>query len=631
MADEPDVARMLAAALALHEAGHPDLAEAGYRAVLREDPDEPDALNLLAVVLQERGDVDQAIALLTRALAAEPDFPEALSNLARARLVSGEPAEAADLARRAIAQDPELAEAHVNLGRALIELGNDSGAAIALREAAALAPDSVDVLAQLGNVLMRLNEIQAAASTLTAALTLAPGRVDAMINLGVALTTLDRLDEALEWHENAAAQSPGNAAAHAALAVTLRQRQDLAGSIAACRRSLALAPERADMWLTLSANLATMGQFAEAEACCREVLARDPEAATARRELARIGRFTADAAEIERLRAIKDDKAARRTERIAAGMAVGTLLDRAGDHDAAFAAFADANRLIRAGWIELGQTFDGAGLRRYVDWAITAFTAGQFATAAQWGDPSELPVFIVGMPRSGTSLVEQIAASHPLVFGAGELRDISGIVQALDGGDRHRRPAEWDRDAMRRAAGDHVRRLRALDGQASRVIDKMPDNCRVLGQIAMLFPGARVIVCRRDPRDVCLSCHFQQFADGLVWTTDQGELAERAREIDRLLAHWLRVLPLPVLEVRYEDLVQNLEAESRRLIAFLGLEWDPVCLAFHETDRPVMTASVWQVRQPLYSSSVGRWRHYRKHLGPLLHGLKEMLPEEEAN
>lgn len=628
MPDDPDVKQTLAAALAQHEAGRLDLAEAGYRAALCRDPDEPDALNLLGVILQERGDPWQAVALLTRALAADPDFPEALSNLSRARLVTGAPEVAADLARRAIALDPDLAEAHLNLGRSLIGLGDDAAAVAALRRAAALAPDSVDVLALLGSVLMRLNDAAAAVESLTALLALVPDRIDAMINLGAGLASLDRLDEALAWHEKAAALAPDNPDAHISVAMTARRLRDLDRSIAAARRALALAPDRTDMWLALSANLATMGRFADAEDCCRKALALNPDSAEAQRELTAIGRHGGDAAEILRLRATLDNTAEPLRERISAGMAAGTLLDRGGDYDAAFAAFDAANRLIRTIWNDAGMAFDGPGLRRYVDWAISTFTREQFAATADWGDPSELPVFIVGMPRSGTSLVEQIAASHSQVFGAGESKDVSNIVQTLNGGDRHRPAASWDRDSVRGAATAHLDWMREQGGAAARVIDKMPDNCRVLGQIAVLFPRARVIVCRRDPRDVCLSCHFQQFAEGQAWSTDQAELAARAREIDWLLAHWLAVVPLRILEVRYEDLVANLEAESRRLIAFLGLEWEPACLAFHETERPVFTASLWQVRQPLYSRSVGRWRNYRKHLGPLLEGLKGLVADD---
>ncbi|WP_158932599.1 sulfotransferase [Acidisphaera sp. S103] len=492
-----------------------------------------------------------------------------------------------------------------------------------------MAPNSSDILALLGNAMIRLNDTAASVETLTALLALDPGRIDAMINLGTSFASLDRLDQALMWHEKAAVLDPENPDTHTAVAVTARRLRDLDRSTAAARRTLALAPDRTEMWLALGANLTAMGRFAEAEDCCRKALALKPDSAEARRGLTAIGRHDGDAAEISRLHATLDNAAEPLRERISAGMAMGTLLDRSGDYDTAFTAFDAANRLIRTVWNDAGMAFDGPGLRRYVDWAISTFTRQQFTATAGWGDPSELPVFIVGMPRSGTSLVEQIAASHSEVFGTGESKDVSNIVRTLNGGDMHRPPAAWDREAVRGAATAHLDWMREQGGDAVRVIDKMPDNCRILGQIAVLFPRARVIVCRRDPRDVCLSCHFQQFAEGQAWSTDQTELAVRFREIDWLLAHWRAVVPLRILEVRYEDLVANLEAQSRRLIAFLGLDWEPACLAFHETERPVFTASLWQVRQPLYSSSVGRWRNYRKHLGPLLDGLKGLVPDDD--
>ena len=626
---EDDLARMLGAALADHEAGRHDQAEAGYRAILQCDPNEPDALNLLGVLLQQRGELHQSLALLNHAVSVVPDFPEALTNLARALRLSGDNAAAVEQARRAVALDPALVEAHLNLGQALIALGNNAGGAIALRQAISLAPQPVHILNLLGNALIRADDAAGAVDVLNDALALEPGRMEVMVNLGIALTMLDRFDEALDWHEKALATAPDHPMAHAALAITLNKRHEPEASIAACRRALALAPDRADIWLILSNNLATLGRFAEAEACCHEILARHPEAVAARNQLAMIGRSAADAGEMARLRAMAASMATPVHERIAAGMAMGRMLDKAGDYDCAFAAFEGANRLIRATWTQSGETFDAAGLRRYVDWAVAAFTPDRCAANTACGDPSELPVFVVGMPRSGTSLVEQIAASHSQVFGAGELKDVGRILNALTGATALRAPGGWDRDAARAAATAHVTRLRMLGREAARVIDKLPDNARVLGQIAALFPGARVVVCRRDLRDVCLSCYFQHFGDPMVWTTDQVELAARAREIDRLLTHWRAVLPLRIIEMRYESLVADLEAESRRLIAFLGLEWEPACLAFHETERPVVTASLWQVRQPLYATSVGRWRHYRKHLTPLLEGLRGIVPGDE--
>lgn len=626
MADNSTVERELDAALAHHEAGRLDLAEAGYRAVLKQEPDEPDALNLLGAIMQARGGLTESIRLLSRAVAIEPDFPEALANLARAQRASGNPVAAADAARHAIALDPDLAEGRLQLGLVLIDLGDNRAAASELARATALMPHSVEAFYQLGVASLHLKDYQAATDAMRAVMRLDPDRIDAMVSLGAALAGLDQLDEALSWHQKAAALAPADSTTHAALAVTQRLRLDAGGSIAACRRTLELAPGRTDIWLLLGANLASSGQFMDAEACYRKALELNPDSAEARRDLAMIGERLGDLTETAKLHATLDDPAAPRIERIAAGFALGTMLNGAAEFDAAFAAFEIANRLARESMIAEGKAFDAAGLRTYVDWAIDTFRADLFATTAEWGDSSDLPVFIVGMPRSGTSLVEQIAASHSGVFGAGERRDIGDIVRTLNGGDAHHSPLKWDHEAARRLAKDHVACLRGLSGDVDRVIDKMPDNIQILGQIAVLFPHARVIICRRDLRDVCLSCYAKPFTEGMMWTYDLTELAIRTREVERLADHWRSVLPLRMIDIQYEDLVADLEGQSRRLIDFLGLEWDPTCLAFHKTERTVMTASFWQVRQTLYTGSVGRWRHYRKHLAPLFAGLAGLLP-----
>jgi tetratricopeptide (TPR) repeat protein len=625
MSDDLDDEQELDAALAHHEAGRLDRAEAGYRAILRRTPDELDALNLLAVILQDRGALAESIELLTRALTIEPAFPEALTNLSRAQCAAGNPADAAEAARSAVAQDPTLAEAHLQLGRALLDLGDSQAAADALTQAVALSPDSALAHHQLGMARLRLKNYRVAADDLRSALRLDPGRVDSMVCLGAALAGLEEFQAALLCHQQAVADAPDDASAHAALAVTLRHCLDATGSIAACRRTLELAPDRKDILLLLGANLASAGQFAEAETCYRKVLTLDPTSAEARRDLAMINRQSGDALEIGRLRATLDDPASPRTEKTAAGYGLGTLLDRAGDYDAAFDAFDIANRLARENLPANGLGLDARGLRTYVDWAITAFRSEGFAVTADWGDTSERPVFIVGMPRSGTSLVEQIVASHSKVFGAGERRDLGEIARQLLGDDPPRPPLAWDRAAVRQAAVAQVARLRVLDGDADRVVDKMPDNILLLGAIAVLLPGARIIVCRRDLRDVCLSCYVKPFTSDMVWTLDLAAAAARAQQIERLMDHWRAVLPLRMIEVEYETLVGDLEGQSRRLIDFLGLEWEPACLAFHKTERPVLTASVWEVRQALYTRSVGRWRHYRKHLGPLFLGLAGLI------
>jgi hypothetical protein len=305
-------------------------------------------------------------------------------------------------------------------------------------------------------------------------------------------------------------------------------------------------------------------------------------------------------------------------DRIAAGFAIGGFLDKAGRHDEAFSHFAAANVLHRQQLAEAGERFDPDALAREVDGVIGRSTPALFSAAAGWGNRSELPVFIVGMPRSGTSLVEQIAASHSHVFGGGERKDIFHIAEAVLGRNRDRSIEEWDMDLARQPADRHIAHLRRRGGRALRVTDKMPDNVLYLGIIAVLFSAARIIFCRRDMRDNCLSCFFQRFGEGNGFAYDLADCARRYLEIERLAEHWRRVLPLRMLTVDYEALVADPEGESRRLIEFLGLDWEPACLDFHRTERPVFSASLWQVRRPVFNRSVGRWRHYERHLGPLL-------------
>jgi hypothetical protein len=269
-----------------------------------------------------------------------------------------------------------------------------------------------------------------------------------------------------------------------------------------------------------------------------------------------------------------------------------------------------------------GRGYDAVAFSRRIDRIVAAFTPQFFDAVAAAGSANELPVFIVGMPRSGTTLVEQIAASHSRVFGAGELAEIGRLSSALpEPSSAPAAIAAWLAQAPQKAAA-HLAFLGRLGGAAARVIDKRPDNILDLGTIAALFPAARVIFCERDARDTCLSNYFQLFAGGNAYSYDLGECADRWLTIERLARYWQRVLRLPMLRVGYEHLVTEPEPEARRLIEFLGLEWEPACLEFYRTERSVVTPSSWQVRQPLYRNSIGRWQRYRQYLGPLVVALE---------
>ena len=417
----------------------------------------------------------------------------------------------------------------------------------------------------------------------------------------------------------------------AALGILLRRAGDLPAAVNACRRAVQFAPGFAEGWIGLGNALRSLGQFGEAISSYRRALAIDPDAAEAHRGLALTGAAPAPA-EVARLAAILRSADAAVSDRVSVGFALGRALSDQDRYDEAFACYAQANALFRQAEAAAGRRFDAETLRRQIAGIIETCTADVLRAPPEAAVSSELPVFIVGMPRSGTSLIEQIVASHSRVFGAGELAEVGRIAARLRDGDAAEIPFRDPAEA-RRLAEAHLDRLRALAGEGGqerlRIVDKMPDNIFELGLIAALFPGARVILTRRDPRDTCLSCFFQRFGGSTqLFSYDLLDCGRRYLEQERLVAHWRQVLPLRMIEVEYETLVADLEAESRRLIEFLGLPWEAACLEFHRTDRAVLTASSWQVRQPLYTQSVGRWRAYRAHLGPLLQ-LLETAAEPE--
>jgi tetratricopeptide (TPR) repeat protein len=292
------------------------------------------------------------------------------------------------------------------------------------------------------------------------------------------------------------------------------------------------------------------------------------------------------------------------------------LLDSLARYDEAFDHARRGNELARP-------PYDPKSHERTFDILIDYFTRRRIGSLPRGTDRSEAPVFIVGMPRSGSSLLEQILASHPQIHGGGELDFLShvwaGTVQMLKA-----RPEEYpaclDRLTVDQADGMaqiYLQPLIAMNPTALRITDKLPLNFLHLGLIALLLPGARIIDCRREPRDTCLSCYLAMFESGNEFKFDLKNTAHFFGQYRRLMRHWKESLDLPILEVSYEDLVMDAENQTRRMLEFLGLPWNESCMRFYESNRPVTTSSVQQVRKPMYQSSIGRWRHYERHLGDL--------------
>jgi tetratricopeptide (TPR) repeat protein len=628
--DEYRTEDRLERAIALHESGRLADAEAAYLQILDVDPNQPDALNLLGVILQNRGEFARSIELISRALEIDADFPEALTNLARAQCAFGQPQRAVDAARRAMALDTELPVAPLILCRALLELKDFPAACVAGGQATGLAPESCEAHALLGQALSGWGDWTESAACYQVALDLKPAQTAVRVKLAAALTEGGHYEPAIAHLRQAATEAPNAFPYHAALGVALRRSQDVRGSMAAFQRALELSSNWPEVWRMQGENFDALGRFDDAAICYRRSLELEPSSAATRRNLAEIGRLDDESTQIARLGEVLVNADVPATDRIAAGFALGTLFDRSAAYDRAFHAFDTANKLARIDYAQKGEVFEADAVRKDVDARIAQFSHAALAMARLKGDLSEQPVFVVGMPRSGTTLIEQIAASHKRVHGVGETLDIPKIVTRLEPLQPGVPSALWDAEMVRREAAAHLARLRLVAGDVDRVVDKLPDNALRLGQIATLFPRARVIICRRDLRDVCLSSYFQSFDEPTPWSLDLLDCGIRTREIARLLDHWIDVQPVRILEMHYEHLVGDLEGQSRRLIDFLGLDWDPACLDFHKTQRQVLSASQWQVRQPLYSSSVGRWRHYRQHLGPLFKGLGDRVRDEAS-
>lgn len=648
---------------------HANLAEA-YRAAgqleravsccqlgLRLQPVYPSLSNNFGTILMQLNRPAEAAEQYRRAVTHQPGYAVAHNNLGNAYRVLGDVEQAIAHFRRAVELDPHMGFAHGNLGQMLLECNRLHEARHHCREAVRLQPHSAPARNNLGNVYRKLGELTEAKACYTEALRLAPTMGVVVSNIGEILHEEGNLDEAQRWLTHALELDPNSARFHTSLANLLMERLDLTTAEAHLRTALQNDPRyqdarillgklfadqgrlddaRAEFTAVLQTNpthpgvncelgdvLLEMNQRDEALACYRAALRGNPQHVPALALLATQLGKELPAEDADLLQRLAVDPELPEASRSQALFALANLCDAQGEYDSA------AEYVQRANAIELkvrqdsGEGYNADAHRHFVDRLLTVFTPAYFERVRGFGVDSERPIFIVGLPRSGTTLLEQVLASHSRVFGAGELRLARESFEALGRTETGMREAlAFDRvegidaETVKRLARVHLNKLQTLNDTAARVTDKMPDNYLYLGLLATLFPRARFLHCRRDPRDVAVSCWITQFRS-IPWANDPGQIASRFAQYRRVMEHWQRVLPVPVLDVDYEQLVEDFEATARRLLAFCGLDWEPACLHFHNSRRPVRTASITQVRQPLYRRSVARWKHYETTLQPL--------------
>jgi tetratricopeptide (TPR) repeat protein len=574
---------------------------------------------------EQVGYFSRAADLYRRALQAKPRDGELWSLLGDNLLHQGKVAEAVAHFRRSIELSPNAGGAYVNLAQVLRRQGDLEGAVACLRQCLLRLPQFPAAHYNQGNNLAGLGRLQEAVAHYQEALRLQPDFAQAHNNLASAFLMLDLPDEAIEHLQAALRLRPDYTEAHCNLGSAYRDKGHLTESVRSFQRALELQTDNGPAHNGLGEALLEQGDKEGAERHFRRALHNNPFVTRTVLNLASHGMHTVADPGIDALKSWLASPRLSVDFAIQLRFALGTLLDRLGLWDEAFEHFAHGNALRRSVFQKSGTAFDPAAHAQLIDAMIAGFSQEYFRTVQGLGLESELPVFIVGMPRSGTTLVEQVLSHHPEVVGAGELPYVRRLVAGLPElfGPEARYPecmARLDAATLRDLGQTYLSKLTDLGGQARRVTDKAVDLLMYLGLLATLYPRARVIYCRRDPRDTCLSCFFQYFR-GLNFAWDLEDLGRCYRDRERLMSHWRAVVPMPILEVVYEDLVANQETVSRRLIEFCGLPWDERCLRFHENRRPVKTSSVLQVRQPIYATSVGRWRHYQAHLRPLLRAL----------
>ncbi len=608
---------------ALLQAGrHPEV-EALCRRLLERDPGAGPVWQLLAFALARQG--RDALPALTEAVRWLPGEPSVHLNLGNALARLGRFEAAAASFERALALEPAFAAAHQHLGETLARLGRLDAAAASLGRAIALQDPYPEAHHTLGMVLLKLARVEEAIASFARAAAQDPAFADAHAGLAAAQRRIGRLQDAIDAHRRVLQLEPGRVEAHTELATTLRLAGRAAEAEAACSHALALQPDNAAAVAVRAELLADAGRFAEAQSLFRRALQSDAGCLDAVTGLARVQRMSAaDASWLTAARRLERGGLAPEAE-MQLRYALGKYFDDLGDCDTAFGEYRRANELAK----RLGPPHRRELVAAMIDALIGAHDAAWFRHERRAADTGR-PVFIVGMLRSGTSLAEQILAAHPQVHGAGELSFwTSQLAPALAGTAPHGAAAQTDSplrpgDAdLAARAGAYLAQLQRIAPQAARVVDKMPTNFLALGWIHAAFPRAKIVHLQRDPWDTCLSIYFQHFEAANTYANDLGDLAHYYQEYRRLMAHWRALLPPScLLELPYEGLVGDLAAWTARLLDFLELPWDERCLAFHRVERRVLTASRWQVRQPINAAGVGRAARYAAHLGPL-HGLRE--------
>ena len=590
-------------------------AETAYKFATALKPNFAGAYLNLGVVARQRGDLDGALSACEKAIAIDPTFAPAHFNRGNALREMNRLTDAAQAYRETLAKDGQFEGAGRNLAITLQAMGNAyiqnaawAPAADAYAEARTLGLTDAALNNNHGNALKNLGHLSEALDAFAEALRLDPSYAAAHNNIGTVLEALGEPAAAIDSYQHALDAEPEFPAALNNLGNALRALNRATEAVSAYKKALATDPDFLDAQFNIAHAHKEAGDFNQAERAYDQVLTLEPDHPGALRQLASLGALEGRAINVNRLRAKLDDGLTD-LDQAELAFALARFDEDLGQTQDMFAMLATGNAAKRR-TIDYDVALDGRRMQSIAE----TFTA-ELLNRSPVGNPDDATIFIVGMPRSGTSLVEQILASHPEVYGAGELMFMTDVAgHGAFPGNMHK--VDWA--DLGRA---YMKKLRARAPDARRITDKMPHNFLYLGLISMCLPNAKIIHCTRAPEDTCLSLYKTLFTDRLDFAYDLSELGAFYGYYADLMDYWRATMPGNFLDFSYEALVANQESETRRVLDHLHLPWDAACMDFHKTARRVATASNVQVRQKLYNRSVDAWRPYADHLAPLIKAL----------
>ena len=651
-------------AVALINSGQIDKAESICRSAVEGNPEDINMVALLGATLLKSNKIPEAEKFLRRAVKLAPTFAKPHEDLGHLLLNKGEPAEAVRVLKTATRLDPDLGNAFFNLGKGLsmLSMGKQADEAFERsfelnpeRKKLALAaehqnagrldeaqqvykevlrnnPTNVDALRLMGTIALLKERIYEAERLFRRAVANAPDFVMAQLDLGRALKEQNRLEEAIEQFRKVINLEPANIPAHYLMASALSLTAQTYEAIEVYQRVLELHPKHAGAMLGLGHVLKTVGRQEEAIEAYRNCIRHLPQNGETWWSMANLKTYRLTDEDIEQMQSMvsgSDDQDQKINEQSMINIlfALAKAFEDRGNYEQAWDYYHEGNSRQR-----VLENYDPVRTEVMNDRIVKVFNHEFLAENSGLGHSSKEPIFVVGLPRSGSTLIEQILASHSRVEGTSELPYAGLVATSLN---RNRADGVNYPDAVRELGEEHFKRLGQdyLDfAQIHRTerkpvfIDKMPNNFPAIGFLHLILPNAKIIDARRYPLDSCLSCYRQLFARGQTFTYDLTDIGEYFLQHERLMDHWHEVLPGRCLTVQYEDVVTDFESQVRRLLEYCELPFEEACINFHETDRPVRTASSEQVRQPVYSKSVNFWRNHEANLEELIEVLEPSLP-----